>query len=466
MFTQVFNEFLLTQVFVCLFLYYLSIFRFFPFAVLDSERGGALVITNRFSIQNRCIARIIYLFLLISSVIRILGLSSSILVACTFVCLFITRYVFVHLRYKSVLRGFGAPGFMAYWLEVYMLLYVLLEYLGLNKGISIALATLDMSLIMLSAGVYKLRSGYLIGRGMNFGLVNPMWSYFPSFFSAIKNSSFAYKIFNYSAVYTELFIGFSLLLSFITLTMPSVDLSIYFKFLGCLFLLLTFIILSSTVRLGLLSVTMMSSSLFLLIEEHLILNSLVSLEFSILTIGIILLVTSYFVIWSEYLGMPRRDKGNDLVNRMFNFPRNFTGAIIWSVFSANHTEIVIEEQKKNGQIFQASKNVHLNIMFTTLVTFRRYYPGDREGFYLRLKIAMNFMKELRGLDSFVARFSFLRSVNGTEIEKWRMDLIEIWQLDDAGVHIDVLKSENFWNTHGDGIFGPRRLKGPGSYRNA
>ena len=38
-------------------------------------------------------------------------------VAAALLNLFLCRYFFVHMRWKGVLRGMGAPGFMTYWLS-------------------------------------------------------------------------------------------------------------------------------------------------------------------------------------------------------------------------------------------------------------------------------------------------------------------------------------------------------------
>ena len=92
--------------------------------------------------------------------------------------LVLCRYLFVHMRWKSILRGMGAPGFLAYWLG---LAVFLLEYTArwapAVRPLAVLVLQVDLALIMLSAGVYKFTAGYPRNEGMELGMGNPMWGY-------------------------------------------------------------------------------------------------------------------------------------------------------------------------------------------------------------------------------------------------------------------------------------------------
>ena len=89
------------------------------------------------------------------------------------------RYFFIHMRWKGVLRGMGAPGFMAYWLGLRRLPARIHQPLRAGPAQRLALLVLqvDLAFIMLSAGIYKFTAGYPRNHGMELGLCNPMWGY-------------------------------------------------------------------------------------------------------------------------------------------------------------------------------------------------------------------------------------------------------------------------------------------------
>ena len=93
--------------------------------------------------------------------------------------LVLCRYFFIHMRWKGILRGMGAPGFMAYWtgLAVFLLEYTVALRAGPPAASRCWSLQVDLALIMLSAGVYKFTAGYPRNHGMELGLCNPMWGY-------------------------------------------------------------------------------------------------------------------------------------------------------------------------------------------------------------------------------------------------------------------------------------------------
>ncbi len=100
------------------------------------------------------------------------------------------RYFFVHMRWKGVLRGMGAPGFMSYWLGfVVFLLEVTAHHAPQVRSLVLLVAQVDFAFIMLSAGIYKATAGYCRNEGMEFGLCNPMWGRWPLIYKAWRPSS-------------------------------------------------------------------------------------------------------------------------------------------------------------------------------------------------------------------------------------------------------------------------------------
>ena len=81
--------------------------------------------------------------------------------------LILCRYFFIHMRWKSVLRGMGAPGFIAYWtgLAVFLLEYTS-RFAPALRSLALLVLQVDFALIILSAGVYKFTAGYPKNRGM------------------------------------------------------------------------------------------------------------------------------------------------------------------------------------------------------------------------------------------------------------------------------------------------------------
>ena len=78
----------------------------------------------------------------------------------------------------------GAPGFMSYWCgSGVLLLEYSVHYAPELRSLVILVIQVDLALIMLSAGFYKLRAGYAQGMGMETGMANPQWAFWPKFFA-------------------------------------------------------------------------------------------------------------------------------------------------------------------------------------------------------------------------------------------------------------------------------------------
>jgi hypothetical protein len=130
------------------------------------------------------------------------------------ICLFWCRLFFVALRWKSLSRGMGAPGFMLYWLAA---LVFFLEWTrfydpaGWLRPLVILAFKVDFAVIMLCAGQYKLFSGYPQNNGMERGMVNPWWGRLWKFYRRFAPTSVIFRFLNHCAYLGELIFGLMML---------------------------------------------------------------------------------------------------------------------------------------------------------------------------------------------------------------------------------------------------------------
>lgn len=110
---------------------------------------------------------------------------------------------FIRCRWNSIFRGMGAPGFISFWLAC---LVFLLEYsvacgdeAGKLRDLILLAFQLDMALMMLDTGINKIFHGYRTNEGMNYGMVNPAWGYWPNFFRHFKTGNILFHFCNHNA---------------------------------------------------------------------------------------------------------------------------------------------------------------------------------------------------------------------------------------------------------------------------
>ena len=125
-----------------------------------SERWGGFAesgpLTDR--IQNP-IAVTLMLTTWIAAVVALIA--GRLIVVAAVVNLTCCYYFFNRMRWKSVSRGMGAPGFIALWLAAAVLLLELTSHAApAVRGIALLTLQVDFALIMLTAGLYKLVAGY------------------------------------------------------------------------------------------------------------------------------------------------------------------------------------------------------------------------------------------------------------------------------------------------------------------
>jgi hypothetical protein len=161
-------------------------------------------------------------------------------VAASFVNLLLCRYFFVAMRWKGVLRGMGAPGFMTYWCAacVFFLEYgAAYDPTGAVGRAAVFTFRLDFAAIMLCAGTYKWLAGYARNDGMELGMINPWWGYWGSIYGRLRPSHWIFRTLNHLAYLTEIVAGILMLI-------PPTQL------LGALLIFGSFVFIALHIRLG------------------------------------------------------------------------------------------------------------------------------------------------------------------------------------------------------------------------
>jgi hypothetical protein len=307
-------------------------------------------------------------------------------IAPAIVALGLSRICFVETRYTSIGRGNGAPGFMSYWSVCYGLGFLLsIECISLLSPL-IRVMTIDLMLIMLSAAVFKSLNGYLSDSGIEYGLVNPVWSYWYRKWLTLPSNSRIFQFLNVLSVLSEILIALFLLF-------PKT------WFLSSWILIVTFILLMITVRLGSLPITMIIVGLSIFYSKKIVLENQISHNDLLNYLSgayILLLVMNYTWVWSYN----RKKQLPFLIGRIAKISHRIAGAIIWSVFTAglttNYFELNHSVKKRGrlvdfhfGDINTPDSGVHSGITLTTLSTYRDYFPNnlkhwdERCSFYLQ-----------------------------------------------------------------------------------
>ena len=130
------------------------------FFVSERWRGYAKSSPGVDLIQNPYALPLIMSVWLISAAFLFLGRAT---VPAALVNLLLCRYFFIGMRWKGILRGMGAPGFMTYWLAacVFFLEYgAAYDPTGTVGTAANFVFRLDFAVIMVCPGTYKSLAGY------------------------------------------------------------------------------------------------------------------------------------------------------------------------------------------------------------------------------------------------------------------------------------------------------------------
>jgi len=177
-----------------------------------SERHGGYTQSGAVAnvLQHPIVASLWFALWVASAVALIVG--ANVLVAATF-NLATCYYFFNRLRWTSLSRGMGAPGFIALWLgAAVFLLELTTAHMTVARPIVLLTLQIDFALIMLSAGLFKLAAGYRDWNGMELGMANPEWGYAPSFWKRWAPRHPLFRFLNEMAWGTEVVCGVLMLI--------------------------------------------------------------------------------------------------------------------------------------------------------------------------------------------------------------------------------------------------------------
>ncbi len=347
-------------------------------------------------------------------------------------------YFFVRMRWKGILRGMGAPGFMAYWLAaVVFLLEYTLHYQPSLTSLVLLVAQVDFAFIMLSAGIYKYNAGYASNHGMEGGMVNPQWGYWWWIYQKLSPQHPLFPFLNHMAWSLEVLAGVLMLLP------PT-------RFIGALLMLGSFVFIATQIRLALLcEMVIVCCVLFFYPGSYgdQLISLVVPASFatppatvaapSVLPgmVGKLL----ELLLWAYLILLPLAHaglfynfyKGKSLLGfmqRALEVYTNLFGLIIWRVFSADHTNFflrVYERPRASSSVNERAvisrmglrngslryNHVAESIVLTTLFTTLKYYPSNNQLFQERL---LRYARTVRHSPDSVLDFDYvtIKKANG------------------------------------------------------
>jgi hypothetical protein len=361
-----------------------------------SERWGGYAERGRLTdlLQNPVVLPVVMAAWLAASVALLLN---QLVVLAAIINVVLCRYFFIQMRWRGVLRGMGAPGFIAYWLGVAILL---LEYTRRFapefQGLALLVLQVDFALIMLSAGMYKFSAGYRQNDGMELGMVNPEWGYWTAFWGRMPPDSRWFRLFNQLAWGTEVVAGLLMLLP------PT-------RFLGGLLILLSFVFIATQIRLGFLCEMVIVCSLLFahsgsgadLWLRAWLPGSEVAVTAPLPFVNVVLggLLWGYIVL----LPLARAGFAYNMyakhalpgpLQRTLDAYTNLCGLIIWRVFSVDIVNFFVQiyDERSDGNRHLVSqwgqslryRQVAESIAVTSVFTTLKYYPTNRDLFVQRL----------------------------------------------------------------------------------
>ena len=280
------------------------------------------------AIFTRNFAKFISGLWVLASVISLLGRYNLVT---SLILLSICHFFFIFMRYQSLSRGLGAPGYFITWINFTNFIFLLVGNFQSDSVALIAKIFLaELGVIFIISGSYKLTAGYQNARGMNVGLNNPQWSYWPRLWVSFSEGKFRTNLLNKIAAYGEILGGVFLL-------------SIKFQIIGSVILALMFFGVALTVRLGNLCFLIIFSLLSPLIVQgpkNSGENLFPSYAFERLAIiAFLVSITMYLSLLVNYYSSIRFPKK---FQKVLNLHIRFFGTSVWRVFTADMTSIYIE----------------------------------------------------------------------------------------------------------------------------
>jgi hypothetical protein len=370
------------------------------FFMSERWRGYAKSSWDVDAIQNPLAYPLVTVTWFLCAILLIFGKAT---VAAALVNLLLCRYFFVHMRWKGVLRGMGAPGFMTYWLSaaVFLLEYTT-RFAPEVRPLTLLVLQVDFAFIILSAGVYKCTAGFPRNHGMELGLVNPEWGYWWRFYRHQSPNHLVIKMLNHLAWTTEVVAAVLMLIP------PT-------RFVGALLIIISFAFIATHIRLALLcQMVMLCGILFFhpgsagdYLAFKLVsaapLTSTPGTVLSLVNQGLPLLLWIYlFLLPLAYFGIYfnffARKQFPQPLQRMLELYTNFFGIIMWRVFTIdliNFFPNIYQQPRGGGERRLVSlygwragsarySHVGESITLTCLFTTLKYYPSNNALFVERL----------------------------------------------------------------------------------
>ena len=370
-----------------------------------SERWGGYARSERRVdlVQNRYLLPIIIALWAACAALLVAGRWT---VMASLVNLLLCRYFFIAMRWKGVLRGMGAPGFMTYWMAacIFFLEYgAAYDPSGTVRSAALFTFRLDFAVIMLCAGTYKALAGYARNDGMELGMINPWWGYWGRLYGRLRPSHWIFRTLNHLAYLTEIVAGLLMLV-------PAT------QFLGAVLIFGSFAFIALHIRLGFLcEMVMLCCVLFIpegALADRLVAAMAPAAPAASATVAPGWLNAALTVALYAYAALLPVAK----VGQYYNFlarralPRplqaaldryaNFFGIIIWRVFSVDHTNFwarIWFQDRASGARTEAARfgaleprrrfryaHVGEFICLVSLFTTLKYYPSNSSLFAERI----------------------------------------------------------------------------------
>lgn len=302
----------------------------------------------------------------------------------------------------------GAPGFMTYWLGscVFFLEYGLrMDPGGTLRPLALSLFRIDFAAIMLSAGFYKLVSGYPKNEGMEYGMVNPWWGYWWCSYQKVRPDHVMFRTLNHLAYGTEI-------IAAILMFIPSTS------SLGAWLIIISFLFIATQIRLGFLCEMVVVSALIYMEPGSLadrILDTWVPAAtaevrggpeiFPYVNSGLAPFLWGYILmiplahtgLWYNFLA---RRPLRGFLQKILEGYTNFFGIIIWRVFTIDVVNFfaniyVVAKQSGQRSLYSSFGALDWNSRFryrhvgefvclASVFTTLKYYPSNRSLFEERL----------------------------------------------------------------------------------
>ncbi len=317
---------------------------------------------------------------------------------------------FIRLRWTSLHRGFGATGFLMNWLGMAVWLMEVVSLSGISystQQLSMCFLRVDFALIILSSGVCKLLSGYFQGEGIEYALVNPMWSSLSNVYMRLNPKNKLLTFLNHNTWFWEVIAG-ALMLHPKTMAVGSVIIVLSFLFVathfrlnflpGFIFVCCCFYFSNSISfpnnahSLNLTNLTNVTFDLPFMFDR---------LTYIFILFCFIAMLLTHVCIWINFLN---KNTFESRIVKIFNVYANYVGIVIWRVFTADISNFIVQVyviteggDKKlisnygrtpnilGGRYSNTIESVTLACIFNTL----KYQPSDIEVFYMKMRMYAN-----------------------------------------------------------------------------